>query len=135
MFLYRGAVQNYSRLCVMRIFDFFKRFTRGKRKSSEPIRTVRDPRAPQFSRQQAAVEKLQHRQIPDDPFFDTGELEIQSDASLGLDDPYATYTWEMDPVTGLRRLDDSKAVNKKPQKNSSADANGNPYGTIDGRKR
>ncbi|MDH3977662.1 MAG: hypothetical protein OEU86_04050 [Gammaproteobacteria bacterium] len=119
----------------MKIFDFFKRFSRGKQKSSAPIRTVRDPRAPHVSRQQAAVEKMQQRKIPDDPFFDTGELQIQSDASSGLDDPYATYTWEMDPVTGLRRIDDSKAVNKKRPKNASSVASDNPYGTMDGRKR
>lgn len=118
----------------MKIFDFFRQLTQKKRKSAAPIRTVRAPSAPHVSREQAAVTKLK-REVPDDPFFDTGELEIQADAKDGLDDPYATYTWEMDPVTGMRRVQDHKAVNKKPAKKDSPGTKGNPYDTMSVRKR
>ncbi len=115
----------------MKVLDMLRRGKRKKKAPLAPIRTVRQPgdiRAAHQARRAKEFEEtgiFEARGPLDDEFMDTGELELQRDATDKVN-PYETHTWEMDHDEGLRRIDDQNLVNgKKPEGTA-----GNPYDTI-----
>ena len=115
----------------MKILDFLKR-NKGRGKASLPaIRTVRPPGEYRAANQERLAREFEESGAfaaadrGEDPFMDTGSLELQGEAS-DLANPYDTHTWEMDPEEGLRRVEDQNLVNRKQPKG----APDNPYDTI-----
>lgn len=115
----------------MKILDFLRRNKVQKQSPLPLIRTVRPPgsvRAEHQARREKEFEEsgaFQVAEQPDDPFMDTGSLELQRE-SADEENPYETHTWEMDHDEGLRRIEDPGLVNRKKTEGSSD----NPYDTI-----
>ncbi len=120
----------------MKIFEFFRRQRITGKSPLPPIRTVRPPGEARAERRARLTKELEETGAfavlsePEDPFMDTGSLEIERDSD-DMDDPYQTHSWEMDPDEGLRRVEDLKNVNRKKPKGSPD----NPYDTIVTKKK
>ena len=115
----------------MKILDFLKRKKGHSKAPLPPIRTVRAPGEVRAANQERLAREFEESGAfaaadgEDDPFMDTGSLELQREAS-DLANPYDTHTWEMDPEEGLRRVEDQSLVNRSRSKGTPD----NPYDTI-----